>query len=87
MREDAVADLVGQVQRAGDAERLLVVPEATPEASFDRLVECVFSVAEGRVAHVVPEADRLDESSFRRRARPTTRLMAVVSRVCVIRVR
>ena len=62
VREDAVADLAGQVQRAGDAKRLLVVPEATPEASFDRLVECVFSgVAEGRVAHVVPEADRLDE--------------------------
>ncbi len=62
VREDAVAHLVGEVQVAGDAVGLLVVPEAPPETRVERVVERLLpGVAERRVARVVPEADRLDE--------------------------
>ena len=62
MLEDPVAHLGGQVERLGDAQRLLVVAEAGAEALADALVERLFPhVAERRVAHVVSEADRLGE--------------------------
>ena len=45
-----------------DAERVLVVPEAGPAALAQQLVERLLAgVAEGRMAEVVPEPDRLDE--------------------------
>ena len=60
--EDPVADLVGEVEPAGDPPRLLVVAEAAPERGAERVVERLLArVAERRVARVVPEADRLDE--------------------------
>ena len=47
---------------ARDPERLLVVTEAPPEAALHCGVEGVLArVPERRVAHVVTEADRLDE--------------------------
>ena len=62
VREDAVANLGGEVEALGDRERLLVVTEPAPEALAQRLVERVLArVAERRVAHVVAEPDRLDE--------------------------
>ena len=62
VREDPVADLVGEVERARDPERLLVVPEAPAEALADaRRRARPPRVPEGRVPHVVPEADRLGE--------------------------
>ena len=62
VREDAVADLVGEVEPQGDAPRLLVVAEAAPERGVERIVERLLTrVTERRVAGVVPEADRLDE--------------------------
>ena len=62
VREDPVAHLVREVERACDPERLLVVPEAAAEALPERVVERVLArVPEGRVPGVVPEADRLDE--------------------------
>ena len=62
VREDPVADLVGEVELPRDAERLLVVPEAAAEALAKGLVERLLArVPERRVAHVVTEADRLDE--------------------------
>ena len=62
VREDPVADLVREVQRARDPERLLVVPEAPPEALAQRVVERVLArVPERRVAHVVPEPDCFHE--------------------------
>ena len=62
MREDAVAHLRGEVQRLGDPQRLLVVAEAAAEALLQRGVERLLArVAEGRMAHVVAEPDRLDE--------------------------
>ena len=60
--EDPVAHLPGQVQLLGDAQRLLVVPEAGAEPLAQALVEGLLArVAEGRVAHVVAEPDRLGE--------------------------
>ena len=62
VREDAVADLVGEVQPARDAQRLLVVTEAPAERRVERVVERLLArVPERRVARVVAEADRLDE--------------------------
>ena len=62
MGEDARADLLREIERDRDSVRLLVVPEAAPEPTAEHVVERVFpGVAEGRVAHVVTEADRLDE--------------------------
>ena len=62
VREDPVADLVREVERARDAERLLVVAEAPAEALLQRRVERVLArVPERRVAHVVPEPDRLGQ--------------------------
>ena len=62
VREDPVADLVGEVERARDRERLLVVAEAPAEALLHRGVERVLAgVPERRVPHVVAEPDRLDE--------------------------
>ena len=62
VREDAVADLVGEVERARDAKRLLVVAEAAIEALRHGRVERVLArMPERRVTHVVPEPDRLDE--------------------------
>ena len=39
MREDAVADLVREVQLARETERLLVVAEAPPEALLEATIE------------------------------------------------
>ena len=62
MREDAVAHLVREVERARDPQGLLVVAEAPAEALPERVVERIFAcVPEGRVPRVVPEADRFDE--------------------------
>ena len=60
--EDAVADLVGEVEPPRDAPRLLVVAEAPAERRVERVVERLLArVPERRVAGVVAEADRLDE--------------------------
>ena len=62
VRENAVADLVGEVERVRDAKRLLVVAEAPIESLRHGRVERVLArMPEGRVAHVVSEPDRLDE--------------------------
>ena len=62
VRVDPVANLGGQVQLLGDPQRLLVVAEAEPEALAQRLVERLFArMSERRVAHVMPEPDRLGE--------------------------
>jgi hypothetical protein len=62
VREDPVADLLGEVERLGDAQRLLVVAKAPAEPLSERVVERFFArMAERRVARVVPEPDRLDE--------------------------
>ncbi len=62
VRENAVADLAGEVEPQGDAPRLLVVAEAAPESGVERIVERLLTrVTERRVAGVVPEPDRLDE--------------------------
>src|SRR5213079_1637426 len=67
--EDAVAHLPGQVEAAAlalemldRAQRVLVMAEAAGAALAEQLVEGLLArVAEGRVAEVVAEADRLDE--------------------------
>ena len=60
--EDAVADLVREVQPPRDPPRLLVVAEAAAEGGVERVVERLLAgVTERRVAGVVAEADRLDE--------------------------
>ena len=60
VRENAVADLVGEVERARDAERLLVVAESSIESlrhgGVERVLACV---SERGVPHVVTEPDRL----------------------------
>ena len=62
VREDPVADLVGEVEGLRDSERLLVVAKASLEALLHRVVERVLArVAEWRVTHVVTEPDRLGE--------------------------
>ena len=62
MREDAVANLVGQVQPLGDPQRLLVVAEPAAKALLERRVERLLPcVTERRVAGVVAEPDRFDE--------------------------
>ena len=62
VREDAVTDLVREVQRARDPQRLLVVAETTVEPLLHGRVERILAcVPEGGVPHVVPEADRLYE--------------------------
>ena len=62
VREDPVADLMGQVEPARDPPRLLVVPEVPPKLRVERSVEGLLTgMAERRVTRVVPEADRLDE--------------------------
>src|SRR5439155_20712619 len=62
MREDPVADLLRQVEGFRDPERLLVVTKAASEPVLERGVEGLFSgVTEGRVPHVMAEADRLDQ--------------------------
>src|SRR5262249_6730519 len=67
--EDAVAHLHRQVQPApsalddvDDAKGVLVVAKPSPESTVERLVERLLtSMAERRVADVVPEPDRLAE--------------------------
>src|SRR5581483_4590213 len=54
VREDAVADLGGEVEALGNPERLLVVAERPPDALPQDLVESVLAgMAEGGVAQVV----------------------------------
>ena len=87
VREDAVAGLVSEIERARDPVGVLAVPEATAEALAEHVVERVLArVPEGRVPHVVPEPDRLGGPRSTA-ARATTREIAVVSRVWVMRVR
>ena len=60
--EDPVDHLVREVQSAGDARGLLVVAEPVAAGRAQQLVENGFAgVAEGRVPHVVAEADRLGQ--------------------------
>jgi hypothetical protein len=88
VREDPVADLVGEVQREGDPVRVLVVPEAEAEPLAKGFVECVLArVPEGRVARVVPEPDRLREVLVQREGPRDDARDGVVSSVWVIRVR
>ena len=62
VREDPVADLERQIERVGDAMRLLVVPEPSAEPLVQRLVERVLTrVPERRVARVMAETDRLGQ--------------------------
>ena len=62
VREDPVPHLRGQVQLLGDPQRLLVVMEAGAEPLSQAGVEPLLAgVAERRVAHVVPEPDRLGQ--------------------------
>ena len=62
VREDPVADLMGEVERASDPERLLVVSESAVEPLLHGRVERVLArVPERRVPHVVTEADRLGQ--------------------------
>ncbi len=62
VREDPVADLVREVERERDPLRLLVVPEAATESLPHDVVERILArVPERRVAHVVPEPDRLGQ--------------------------
>jgi hypothetical protein len=62
VREDPVANLLGQVEGFRNPQRLLVVAEAPAEALLQSRGEGVLtSVPEGRMARVVPETDRLDE--------------------------
>src|SRR5262249_3444295 len=62
VREDAVADLVREIERRRNPERLLVVPEAPSEPLLEHLVERVLaSVPERGVARVVTESDRLGQ--------------------------
>ena len=89
VREDPVADLVGEIERARDPQRLLVVAKAPAGAVLSkRVVERILPrVPERRVPHVVPEADRLRQILVEPSARATTREIAVVSSVWVMRVR
>ena len=60
VREDPVAHLGGEVERARDPQGLLVVAKAAAEPLGQSLVERVLPrVPEWRVPHVVPEPDRL----------------------------
>ena len=60
--EDAVADLPREIELLRDPQRLLVVAEAGAEPLAQALVERLLAgVPERRVAHVVPEPDRLGE--------------------------
>ena len=62
VREDAVAHLVREVERARDPVRLLVMAETAAEALRHGRIERVLArVPERRVPHVVPEPDRLRE--------------------------
>ena len=62
VREDAVADLVRQVQPRAIRYDCSLWRNAEPEALAEHLVERVLArVAERRVAHVVPEPDRLGQ--------------------------
>ena len=75
--EDAVADLLGEVEpaavaleRVDDPQRVLPVVEAAAEALAQAAVEHVLAdVPERRVAEVVAEADRLGQVLVERRAR------------------
>ena len=62
MREDSLADLVGEVQALRDAVRLLVVSEGRRAVLAQQLVQDVLAgVAERRVPGVMAEPDRLDQ--------------------------
>ena len=62
VREDPVADLVREVERARDPQRLLVVTKAPTESLLHGVVERILpGVPERCVAHVVPEPDRLGQ--------------------------
>ncbi len=75
-----------RLSRSRDARRLLVVAEAV-RPSRKRVERRLAGVTERRMAHVVPEPDRLGQILVQPSARATTRAIPVVSSVCVIRVR
>ena len=88
--EDAVAHRLGEVEAAAvalehvdDAQRVLVVAKAPAEALVQRAVERLLAgVAEGRVAEVVAEADRLGQVLVQpQRARDRARDPAGLERV------
>ena len=82
--EDPVAHLPRQVERFRDPERLLVVPEAEPEALPQALVERLLAhVPERRVPHVVAQANRLREVLVQaQRPRDAARDGGRLERVC-----
>ena len=89
VREDAVADLVREVEPSGDDERLLVVAEVPagvlvqgdcPEPPRPACPNGVWPMS-------WPRPIASTRSSLSRSARATTREIADVSRVCVMRVR
>jgi hypothetical protein len=62
VREDPVAHLLRQVQRLGDAQRVLVVMKAPSRVILQGAVERLLAgMAERWMPHVVPQSDRLDE--------------------------
>ena len=93
--DDPVPHRRGQVQaeavaleRVDHAQRVLVVHERQAEALGQAAVERVLAhVAEGRVAEVVAEPDRLGQVLVEASARATVREICVTSSVCVSRVR
>ena len=89
VREDPVADLVGEVERARDPQRLLVVAEATTEPLPQSASSSASSPAcpNGVWPMSCPSPIASTRSSFSRSARATTREIAVVSSVWVMRVR
>ena len=88
VREDAVADLGGQVELLGDPQRLLVVPEPGTEVLVQARVELLLPrVAERRMPRVVAEPDRLGQILVQPQRTRDDAGNSVVSSVWVIRVR
>ena len=89
VREDAVAHLPGQVQRARRCERLLVVaePRARSAPAAPRRARSSPACPNGGWPMSCPRPIASTRSSFSRSARATPREIAVVSSVCVMRVR
>ena len=85
VREDAVDDLVRQVEPPRDARRLLVVAEAAVDSSASSAASPAWPNGGWPMSWPSPIASV--RSSFSRSARATTRAIPVVSSVCVMRVR
>jgi hypothetical protein len=86
--QDPVAHLGREVERFRDLQRMLVVAEASAEVLLQRLVERVLAgVPNGGWPMSWPRPIASTRSSLSRSARATPRAIAVVSSVCVMRVR